>query len=190
MRMSVFTGDINRTAFYWSFCAAYTFSMAAVAISSQTNRAIYVIFKDLFHFILQVCQNYLFCGATGRNWSSFWINSKFHTLVPWCLVSRSMIRCPYFLLINNLCIIDSCSKPKIATKPAQQTPWFSCSLKFSRQKKTLKNDICLIHFGLFHKFCLSEWLTWCLHDGDNSLKLVRRTENPVSRIKKKNGDFN
>ena len=34
MRVSVFTGDINRTASYWSFCAGYTFSIAAVAISS------------------------------------------------------------------------------------------------------------------------------------------------------------
>ena len=54
MRVSAFTGDINRTASYWSFCPAYTFSIAAVAISSQKNRAIFEVFKDLFHPLIHL----------------------------------------------------------------------------------------------------------------------------------------
>ena len=78
MRVSAFTGDINRTASYWSFCPAYTFSIAAVAISSQKTEQYLKFLKTYLipSFILQVYKNDLFDGAVGRNWLSLWINSK------------------------------------------------------------------------------------------------------------------
>ena len=54
MRVSVFAGDIDRIASYCSFCAAYTFSIAAVAITLQTSRVIFVVFKDLFHLLFHL----------------------------------------------------------------------------------------------------------------------------------------